>query len=74
MYADESFCLQNGSDGVESRSYLVATKNGKVVWQKLLRKDKYAKVDKIVVFGSRQRDEVEQKTEIKSQTDTICQA
>ncbi len=74
LYADESFCLQNGSDGVESYSCLVATKNGKVVWQKLLRKDKYAKVDKIVVFGSRQRDEVEQKTEIKSQTDTICQA
>ena len=74
MYADESFCLQNGSDGVESRSYLVAAKNGKVVWQKFLRKDKYAKADKIVVVGSKQRDEDEQKADIKSQTDTICQA
>lgn len=74
LYADESFCLQNGSDGVESHAYLVATKNGKVVWQKFLRKDKYAKADKIVVVGAKQRDEDEQKTEIKSQSDALCQA
>ena len=37
--------------------------------RKLLRKDKYAKSDKIVVVGSKQRVEVEQKPEIKSQTD-----
>ena len=74
LYCDESFCLQNGSDGIESVSYLVALKQGKVVWQKLLRKDWYAKTDKIVVVGAKHRDCNEQKSKIKSQTDTICQA
>jgi len=74
LYSDESFCLQKGSDGVESISYLVASKHGKIVWQKLLRKDKYAKVDKIVVVGSKQRANDEQKTQMKSQVDAICQA
>ena len=74
FYIDESFCLQNGSDGVESVSYIIATKNGKTVWQKLLRKDVYAKTDKIVVVGARQRGEIKTKTDIKAQTDTICQA
>ena len=56
FFEDESFCLQNGVDGIVSKGYLVAKKDGKIVWKKLLRKDNYATVDKIVVKGYQQRD------------------
>ena len=73
-FDDESFCLQNPVDGVTSKGYLVATKNGKTVWQKLLRTDNYATVDKIVIKGAKNRFEDLQKSSMKTHDDTICQA
>lgn len=74
VFEEDSFCLQNPVDGVESKGYLVATKNGQTLHTKLLRSDNYAKVDKIVVKGAKKR---EQKTDgflPQAQTYTICQA
>ena len=72
-FDDESFCLQNPVDGVTSKGYLIATKNGKTVWQKLLRTDDYATVDKIVIKGAKIRAEKRQNASMKTHDDTICQ-
>ena len=64
LFEDESFCLQNPVDGVKSKGYLVATKNGKIVWKKLIRTDNYATVDKIVVKGVKKRDILPEKATI----------
>ncbi|MBQ9715216.1 MAG: VanW family protein [Clostridia bacterium] len=73
-FEEDSFCLQNPVDGVESKGYLVATKHGRTLHTKLLRTDNYAKVDKIVVKGAKKREQKPDGFLPQAQTYTICQA
>ena len=55
VYTDQTFVVKNGSEGVKTQSYLKFYKNGQLVEMKLIRKNAYKKVDKIVARGYLER-------------------
>lgn len=56
IYEDETHVITNGSDGVKSQSYLNYYKDGKLVCRKLIRKNVYKKVNKVVARGALKRE------------------
>lgn len=56
VYDDTFVVKRNGSDGVESKSYLVYYDGDQEVARKLIRTDCYKKVDKVVVRGKYPRN------------------
>ena len=51
VYTDQSQVVRGGSNGVKSQSILHYYQNGKLVESKLIRKNNYKKVDKLVARG-----------------------
>jgi vancomycin resistance protein YoaR len=51
VYTDQSQVVRGGSNGVRSQSILHYYQNGKLVESKLIRKNNYKKVDKLVARG-----------------------
>ena len=58
VYTDQTQVVRGGSNGVKSQSILHYYQNGKLVESKLIRKNNYKKVDKLVARGylARQND------------------
>ena len=54
-YDDERVYLQNPIDGLTTEGYLIFKKNGKVIEEKLIRRDTYQSVEGILVQGSQPR-------------------
>ena len=52
VYTDQTQVVRGGSNGVKSQSILHYYQNGKLVESKLIRKNTYKKVDKIVARGN----------------------
>ncbi len=57
IYADQTMVITNGSDGVKTQSYLKYYQNGYLIKTKLLRKNSYKKVDRVVARGYLQRSD-----------------
>ena len=57
VYTDQTLVVKGGSNGVKTQSYLKYYKNGQLVETKLIRKNSYKKVDKIVARGYVERTE-----------------
>lgn len=55
IYSDQTLVVQNGSDGVKSRSFLVFYDGDKPVRKIQIRTDSYKKVDKIIARGATSR-------------------
>ena len=55
VYTDQTQVVRGGSNGVKTQSYLKYYQNGKLVATKLIRKNSYKKVDKIVARGHLER-------------------
>lgn len=54
-YDDQQLYLQRPVDGLSTEGYIVIKKDGKVVEQRLIRRDTYKSVDGIVVKGAQKR-------------------
>jgi len=52
VYTDQTQVVRGGSNGVKSQSILHYYQNGKLIQSKLIRKNTYKKVDKIVARGN----------------------
>ena len=57
VYVDQIKVLVGGSDGVKSKSYLKYYLDGKLVETKLIRSNKYKRVDAVIARGYLQRSE-----------------
>lgn len=57
VYTDQTLVVTNGSDGVKTQSFLKYYQNGRLVESKLIRKNSYKKVDKVVARGEIVRPE-----------------
>ena len=57
VYTDQKLVLTNGSDGVKTQSFLKYYQNGCLVQTKLIRKNCYKRVDKVVARGDVVRPE-----------------
>lgn len=57
VFSDQTKVIVNGSDGVETKSYLCFYHEDKLVCRKLIRQNVYKKVDKVVAHGYANRAE-----------------
>ncbi len=57
IYTDQTQVITNGSKGVKTQSYLEYYQDGKLVQTKLIRKNTYKKVNKVVAQGAQQREQ-----------------
>lgn len=57
VYTDQTLVVTNGSDGVKTQSFLKYYQNGHLMETKLIRKNSYKKVDKVVARGDVLRPE-----------------
>lgn len=57
IYTDQTKIVVNGSDGVETKSYLCFYRGDTLVCRRLIRQNTYKKVDKVVARGYLERDD-----------------